>query len=75
MLGLIVNKKEVEELNYLLKREMDEILYDLKDERIDQVVKRAMEERYQILFSLFKRIATPKECLNYIRNEKKKRLN
>jgi hypothetical protein len=75
MLGLLINKKEAEELIYLLKREMDEILYDLKDERIDQIVKISMEERYQILFTLFKRIATPKECLHYMRTERKNLTN
>ena len=66
MLGVLINEKETEELEYLIKREMDEILFDLRDERIDRVVKRSMKERYQILFSLFKRVASPKECLKYM---------
>ncbi|MCU9615175.1 hypothetical protein OEV98_16730 [Caldibacillus lycopersici] len=70
MIGLIVNKKEVEELLYMLKREMDELLFDLKDDRINHIVKRGMEERYELLFSLFKRIAPPTECFMYIRKEK-----
>ncbi|MFD2445190.1 hypothetical protein ACFSO7_14585 [Bacillus sp. CGMCC 1.16607] len=72
MLGMLVNEKEVKEIQYLIKREMDEILFDLKDERIDHIVKRAMEERYKILFTLFKRIASPNECLKYIRKQGKK---
>lgn len=55
-----------------MKREMDEILFDLKDERIDHIAKRAMEERYKILFSLFKRVASSKECLQYTRNRQRK---
>lgn len=51
MLGLLINEKEVKEIEYLIKRELDEILFDLRDERIDQIVKRAMEERYKVLFS------------------------
>jgi hypothetical protein len=66
MLGVLINEKELKELEYLIKREMDEILFDLKDDRIDHVVKRSMKERYQILFSLFKRVASPKECLKYM---------
>jgi len=66
MIGLLVNHKEIEELMYVLKREMDEILFDLSDERINHVVKSGMEERYHILFSLFKRIAPPNECIPYI---------
>jgi hypothetical protein len=67
MIGLLVNNKEVKELEYLLKREMEEILLDVGDSRIDHIVKHAMEERYKILFQLFKRIATPSECTKYVR--------
>ncbi|NCU18130.1 hypothetical protein [Pallidibacillus pasinlerensis] len=70
MIGIMINKKEAEELIYLLKREMDELLMDFSDERINVVVKYAMEERYHLLFSLFKRIAPPNECIPYIRKSK-----
>lgn len=72
MLGMLVNEKEVKEIQYLIKREMDEILYDLRDDRIDHIVKRAMEERYKILFALFKRVASPNDCLKYMRKKGKK---
>ena len=71
MFGLLINEKEVKEMEYLIKREMDEILFDLKDDRIDHVVKRAMEERYKILFTLFRRVASPNECLKYMRRDNK----
>ncbi len=70
MIGLLVDQVEVKELEYLLKREMDEILFDVEDARIDHIVKHAMEERYQILFRLFKRIADPTECSRYVRTKK-----
>jgi hypothetical protein len=73
MFGLLINEKEVKEMEYLIKREMDEILFDLKDDRIDHIVKRAMEERYKILFTLFKRVASPNECLKYMRRDHKSR--
>lgn len=73
LLGLIIHEKEKLEIQYLLKREMDEILYDLDDVRIDQIVKRAMKERYKILFSLFTRVAPHNECVNYIIPSKKKK--
>ncbi|RLQ91720.1 hypothetical protein [Falsibacillus albus] len=73
MLGILIHEKEKEEIQYLLKREMDEILFDLKDSRIDHLVKRAMEERYKILFNLFTRIAPHAECIKYILNPKKKK--
>jgi Holliday junction resolvasome RuvABC ATP-dependent DNA helicase subunit len=71
MLGFLINQKESKELEYLIKREMDEILFDLKDERIDHVIKRSMKERYKILFSLFKRVASPAECMKYMATDKK----
>ncbi|MFJ7512876.1 hypothetical protein ACIQW7_26100 [Peribacillus simplex] len=69
MLGLLINDKEKMELEYLLKREMDEILFDLQDDRIDHLVKRAINEKYNILFRLFKRVSTKEECLMYMRGK------
>jgi hypothetical protein len=66
MHGILINEAEKEEIIYLLKREMDEILFDLRDGRIEPIVKQAMEERYRILFTLFKRMAPHQECLRYI---------
>ncbi|MBS4197965.1 hypothetical protein [Lederbergia citri] len=66
MLGLLLNDRDKEEIIYLLKREMDEILFDLKDVRIESIVKQSMKERYKTLFSLFKRVASENECMNYI---------
>jgi hypothetical protein len=71
MIGMMISGKEESEIRYLIKREMDEILFDLKDERIELVVKRAMEERYKILFSLFKRVASPMECFRYMPSKQK----
>jgi hypothetical protein len=67
MLGMLINHKEMKELEYLLKREMEELLHDLEEPRIDAIVKRAMEERYKIIFGLFKRLASPQECRKYLR--------
>lgn len=71
MMGLLLNTREVKEIEYLLKRELDEILLDLQDERIDKAVKKAMVERYKSIYSLFKRIASPSDCLSYIMKENK----
>jgi hypothetical protein len=67
VIGLLINQKEMKELEYLIKREMEEILFDFQDPRVDHVVKRAMEERYQILFNLYKRVAPSTECIKYIK--------
>jgi hypothetical protein len=72
LLGFLINEREKQEMEYLLKREMDEILFDLKDSRLDHIVKRAMDERYKILFELFKRVATQKDCLRYMKTTRGK---
>ncbi|WP_147535640.1 hypothetical protein [Bacillus marasmi] len=72
MLGMIISCKEEQEIRYLIKREMDEILFDLNDHRVDHSAKKAMEERYTVLFTLFKRLASPKECLYYMPSKRKK---
>ncbi|CDQ21598.1 hypothetical protein [Halobacillus karajensis] len=71
MHGLIISEQERREMEYLLKREMEEITFDLGDHRIDQGLKRAMEERYEVLFQVFRRFATREECLQYMPRKKK----
>lgn len=66
MLGLLINEVDQKEMEYLLKRELEELLMDLEDPRIDQMVKRAMKERYKTLFNLFRRLASEQECMKYI---------
>ncbi|GAQ19575.1 hypothetical protein OPHB3_3547 [Oceanobacillus picturae] len=66
MLGLLINEMEQKEVEYLLKRELEELLMDLEDHRIDHKLKRSMGERYQLLFQLFRRVASEKECLKYM---------
>ncbi|WP_047983245.1 hypothetical protein [Ornithinibacillus californiensis] len=66
MLGLMINHTELKELEYLIKRELDEIIFDLDDSRIDNMVKDAMKERYKVLFQLLRRVASEKECMRYI---------
>ncbi|HHU20409.1 MAG TPA: hypothetical protein GXZ58_09410 [Bacilli bacterium] len=70
MIGMIVNEKELRELEYMIKKEMDELIFDMEDTRIDVVVKRAMCNRYQTLFQLFRRVATDQEVQKYIMNYK-----
>lgn len=68
MLGMMVTDKEAKELEYVLKRELDEMLFDLQDHRFDSIMKHSMEERYKLLFKLFIRIAPKEECWKYVRN-------
>ena len=69
MIGLMIDEKERQELEYLLKMEMDEILADLKDERLDHLIKRAVEEKYSILFRLFKKVSSEHEWYFYMRKK------
>lgn len=66
MLTLLINEDEKREIYYLLKREMDEILFDLGDSRIDVMVKHSMKKKYQRLFDLFKRVAPADDCMEYL---------
>ncbi|WP_078551211.1 hypothetical protein [Bacillus alkalicellulosilyticus] len=74
MLGFLLNNKEVQEVEYMAKKEMEELLLDLTDPRIDDVVKKAMEEKYQIIFGIYRRFASPKECAKYIRTPQDRRM-
>ncbi|KKB33496.1 hypothetical protein [Bacillus thermotolerans] len=66
MLALLINEDEKREIYYLIKREMEEILLDLGDPRIDESVKRSMRKKYVRLLDLFKRVAKEDECMEYL---------
>jgi hypothetical protein len=74
MIGLLLTEQEGKEMEYLIKRELEELLLDLGDHRIDNDIKDAMEIRYQILFKMLARFGSQKDCAKYIRTKKKKRL-
>lgn len=46
LLGLMISEEEKKELEYLLRREMDELLFDFNYQGIDEQVKQAIQERY-----------------------------
>ncbi|MFB5664135.1 hypothetical protein [Alteribacillus sp. HJP-4] len=68
MMGLLINQKEAIEMEYILKRELEELLLDFGDERIEDTVKRTMEEKYRIIFGLYRRLAAPADCVKYMRS-------
>lgn len=68
MLGFLFNKRECRELDYVLRKELDEMLFDLKDQRLDRNMKEAIEARYKVIFRMYARIAPPKELSKYARN-------
>ncbi len=67
MLGILFNDKECKELDYMLRKELDEMLLDLSDRRIDSEIRKAMEYRYRVIFRMYARIASPKELSKYAR--------
>ncbi len=71
MLGIMLSRKEAQEMEYLIKKELEELLLDLEDSRIDGLVRRAMEERYKIVFKMYSRFAPPRELSKYIRRTSK----
>lgn len=65
LLGILINEKEQKELEYLLKKEMDELLYDFNYHEFDTQVKQSIQKRYMTLFNLYKRFASQQELVNY----------
>ncbi|CDN45706.1 MULTISPECIES: hypothetical protein [Paenibacillus] len=65
MLGILFNDKECKELDYVLRKELDEMLLDLGDSRLDVDIKQAITRRYRIVFRMFARIAPPRELSRY----------
>ncbi|MCR6104931.1 hypothetical protein HXA34_01340 [Salipaludibacillus agaradhaerens] len=68
MIGFMLKEQEAEEFEYMLKRELEELLLDLMDERLDGQIRQAMEARYTVIYKLYKRLAPPKEVLKYLRH-------
>lgn len=70
MLGILYTEKECRELDYVLRKELDEMLLDLNDSRLDGDIKVAIAKRYKIIFRMYARMASPKELSRYALNVK-----
>jgi hypothetical protein len=68
MIGFLFNERECKELDYVLRKELDEMLFDLNDQRIDSCAKVSIETRYRIVFRMYTRLASSKEISKYARN-------
>lgn len=66
---MLLNEKECKEMNYLLRKELDELLFDLKDRYLDQQLRKSIEARYQTIFRIFARIASNQELSRYVRTK------
>lgn len=73
MFGMALKKKEAEEIIYLLKKEMDDVYEDLHDRSVEGCVKRAIEEKYSLLFNVYRRMVPATESLKYDLAIKEKR--
>ena len=73
MIGMLFNDKECRELDYVLRKELDEMLLDLNDKRMDGDIRRAIASRYRVVFRMYARIASPKELSRYAVNMKSTR--
>ncbi|MGD9678305.1 MAG: hypothetical protein AB7V16_08175 [Vulcanibacillus sp.] len=70
MLGFIFNDRECKEIEYLLRKELDEMLLDLSDNRLDGLLRKAINDRYHIIFKIFFRFGDSKDLTKYIRSKK-----
>ncbi|WP_246625286.1 hypothetical protein [Fictibacillus nanhaiensis] len=68
---MLLNHQELNEFEYVLKKEMEELICDLEDKKIDGIVKMVLEERYQIIYRLFCRFAKPADCRRYLRQKER----
>lgn len=67
MLGMLFSDKECKELGYMLRKEMDEMLFDMNDQRLDQDIRVAIANRYKTIFRMYARFAPSKELSKYAR--------
>ncbi|EPY06987.1 hypothetical protein AZ66_30010 [Paenibacillus sp. E194] len=70
MLGFLFNERECKELSYMLRKELDEMLFDLSDKRLEAEIRDAISKRYRTVFRMYARIASPKELSKYARNHR-----
>lgn len=70
MLGMLFSEKECSELDYVLRKELDEMLFDLSDHRLDHDIRQAIAKRYKTVFRMYARFAPSKELSKYARKAK-----
>lgn len=68
MLGMLFSDRECKELDYVLRKELDEMLLDLGDSRLDGEIRKSIAKRYKVVFRMYARIATPKQLSKYALN-------
>ena len=65
MIAMIMTEEELLEIEYLLERELNEILKALNNQSMKISLRRTMEERYLILVKSFTKVSSPSKRLQY----------
>ncbi|WP_018753953.1 hypothetical protein [Paenibacillus sanguinis] len=65
MLGMLFTDHEYKELDYVLRKELDEMLLDMSDMRLDQDIRQAIANRYKTVFRMYARFAPSRELSKY----------
>ncbi len=68
MLGMLLNENECKEMAYVLRKELDEMLFDLSDQRLNQDIRQSIDKRYKTIFKMYARFAPQKELAKYVRS-------
>lgn len=68
MIGCVFNDRECREFAYILSKELDDMLLDLKDKRVDNEIKAAIESRYTVIFKMYARFTSKEDTSRYARN-------
>lgn len=68
MLGMLFNDRECKEFDYVLRKELDELILDLSDHRLDGDIRKSIARRYRVIFRMYARIASPKQLSKYAIN-------
>lgn len=75
MQGFLFTKQECCELSFLIRAELDELLFDLQDPYLSVEQVSQVENRYRRLFQILTRFADQEEIIPYLRNFKTKKMD
>ncbi|MMZ43604.1 hypothetical protein D1872_51660 [compost metagenome] len=70
MLGVLFSDKEVEEIKYLLIREMNTLREDIEYGDLEEEVREALKRRYKRVYQMFSKVASENDRRRYYKNFK-----
>mgnify|MGYP001350158777 CR=1 FL=1 len=71
MIGMMLTERERVEFDYVLRKELDEMLLDLSDSRLEEQIRTAICERYRVILRMYARFAPLQELPRYAPHIKK----